>query len=175
MNRDRLERPRLARAAALLVLVAAGVYLARVALWEPLPLVGEAIDDDFARAKGVVHVHTTLSDGSGTPESVIAAAGAAGLDFIVLTDHNNLGALAYDGDHDGTLVVVGSELSTTAGHLLGLGLDRDPDYRFSGDAMDGLADVRELGGVPFAAHPLSPARIWRGRIGTCPDRGASRS
>jgi hypothetical protein len=34
------------------------------------------------------------------------------------------------------------ELSTTAGHLLALGIP-DPVFRFSGDAQDGLDDVRE--------------------------------
>jgi len=53
------------------------------------------------------------------------------------------------------LVLVGAELSTPAGHVLGLGLDRDPSFRFNGDGLDGLEDVRDLGGIPFAAHPLS--------------------
>ncbi len=62
------------------------------------------------------------------------------------------------------LVVVGSELSTPVGHLLGLGLDRDPAFRFNGDGLDGLEDVRDLGGIPFAAHPFSarPDLRWNG-------------
>jgi hypothetical protein len=36
-----------------------------------------------------------------------------------------------------------------------VGLDRDPAWRFNGDGLDGLEDVRDLGGVPFAAHPFS--------------------
>jgi hypothetical protein len=104
---------------------------------------------------GVVHVHTTLSDGGGTPEEVIRAAKATGLAFLGVTDHNNLDAKPLEGYREGVLVLVGSELSTPAGHLLGLGLDRDPAWRFNGDGLDGLEDVRDLGGVPFAAHAFS--------------------
>jgi hypothetical protein len=136
-------------------LVLLGLYLLRVALWRPLLLVGGAPDDGYARVAGVVHVHTTLSDGGGTPEEVIRAAKATGLGFLGITDHNNLDAKPLEGYRDGVLVLVGSELSTPAGHVLGLGLDRDPAWRFNGDGLDGLEDVRDLGGIPFAAHPFS--------------------
>jgi hypothetical protein len=130
-------------------------YLLHVALWRPLPLVGEAPGDGYARAAGVVHVHTTLSDGGGTPEEVIRAARSEHLAFLGITDHNNLDAKPFEGYHSGVLVLVGAELSTPAGHLLGLGLDRDPPWRFNGDGLDSLEDVRALGGIPFAAHPFS--------------------
>ena len=95
-----------------------GVYLLRVALWGPMPLIGIPIDDGYERASGVVHVHTTLSDGGGTPEDVIAAARRNDLDFVAITDHNNLDAFPYAGYHGETLPLVGSELSTTVGHFL---------------------------------------------------------
>lgn len=112
------------------------------------------------RVPGVVHVHTTLSDGGGTPEEVIAAAQKAGLKFVVITDHNNVDAKASEGYHAGVLVLVGTEVSTTAGHVLGLGIP-DPIYRFPGDVHETLADIRDLGGVAFAAHPVSPRPDFR--------------
>ena len=39
---------------------------------------------------GNLHMHTTLSDGHGTHAEVADAAIQAGLDFIVVTDHNVL-------------------------------------------------------------------------------------
>jgi hypothetical protein len=129
-------------------------------LWRPLAVAGPAPDDGYVRVPGVVHVHTTLSDGGGTPEEVIRAARAAGLRFVVLTDHNNLDAKPFEGYREGVLVLVGAELSTTAGHILGLGIE-DPGYRFSGDALDGLQDIRDLGGFAFAAHPMSPREDLR--------------
>ena len=116
---------------------------------------GAPPDDGYVRVPGVVHVHTTLSDGGGSPEEVIRAAKAAGLRFVVITDHNNLDAKRFEGVHDGVLVLVGTEVSTTAGHVLGLGIP-DPVFRFSGDGRDALDDIAHLGGFAFAAHPLSP-------------------
>lgn len=134
-----------------------------MALQRPLPLQGAAPGDGYARVRGVVHVHTTLSDGGGTPEEVVSAAKAAGLDFVAITDHNTLDAKGVLGYRDGILVIVGTEISTTAGHVVGLGL-ADPEFRFSGDAQDALDDIRDLGGAAFAAHPLSlrPDFRWSG-------------
>jgi hypothetical protein len=136
------------------------VAVLRVVLWRPFSVAGALPDDGFVRVGGVVHVHTTLSDGGGTPEEVIAEARRAGLSFVVLTDHNNLDAKGLEGYHDGVLVLVGTEVSTSAGHLLGLGIP-DPVYRFSDDPTDALADVRDAGGAAFVAHPLSPRADFR--------------
>jgi hypothetical protein len=145
-------RLKVAAAAALVLLAGAAL---RVTIWRPSSVAGRAPDDGFVRVPGVVHVHTTLSDGAGTPDEVIRAARTAGAKFVVITDHNNVNAKPFEGSHDGVLVIAGSELSTTSGHILGLGID-DPTYRFSGDPLDGLEDIRDLGGFPVAAHPMSP-------------------
>ena len=39
---------------------------------------------------GIIHVHSTFSDGSGTPAEIMEAANRANIDFVILTDHNNL-------------------------------------------------------------------------------------
>jgi hypothetical protein len=151
---------RLARRLALLAAAAGALYALRVASWRPFAVHGDAPEDGLSRASGVIHVHTTLSDGGGTPQEVIAEARAADLDFVAITDHNHLEAKPLEGYHDGLLVLVGTEISTPAGHLLGLGLRR-PGYRFAGDALDALTDVRDLGGFAFAAHPVSPHPDFR--------------
>lgn len=135
--------------------VTLGPFLVHVVTWRPLALVGEDPDDGFVRVSGVVHVHSTLSDGGGTPEEIIRAARAAGLGFVSITDHNVVDAKPLEGYRDGVLVLVGAELSSTVGHILALGLGEDPAYRFSRDARDDLEDVRDLGGFSFAAHPSS--------------------
>ena len=116
-----------------------------------------------ASARGVVHVHTTRSDGSGTVDEVAAAAARAGLRFVVVTDHGDGTrpplAPAY---RSGVLVIDGVEISTTHGHYLALGLGQAP-YRLAGDAADVVEDVRRLGGFGVVAHPDSPkpALSWR--------------
>lgn len=145
-----------------LLLALLAVDLGRLALRRPLAVAGPAPGDGFTRLKGVVHVHTTLSDGGGTPAEVVAAAQAAGLDFLFITDHNNLDAKGSEGYHGRLLVGVGTEISTTDGHLLALGLP-DPPLRFYGDPDAALDDVRVLGGVAFAAHPHSPRVDFRWR------------
>ena len=39
--------------------------------------------------RGAYHVHSRASDGTGTIEDIAAAAGRAGLRFVVLTDHGD--------------------------------------------------------------------------------------
>jgi hypothetical protein len=154
-----LGRRRLIFAAVIVVAVAAFW----IVLWRPLAVVGAPPDDGFTRVSGVIHVHTTLSDGGGSPEEAIQAARRAGLGFLVLTDHNVLDAKGLEGYRDGVLTLVGAEISTTAGHLLGLGIP-DPVFRFSGDPEDALDDVHALGGDAYAAHPLNPRSdfLWTG-------------
>jgi hypothetical protein len=116
-----------------------------------------------ATARGVVHVHSIRSDGSGTIDEIAAAASRTGLQFVVVTDHGDgtrpVMAPAY---RHGVLVLDGVEISTTHGHYLGLGLGQTP-YRLAGDAADVVADVRRFGGFGVVAHPDSPraALAWR--------------
>src|SRR5258707_7685749 len=135
-----------------LVLLAGAVHVVR---WRPLPVTGEQAHDGYQRVSGVVHVHRTMSEGAATPDEVIVVARAGGLDYVVITDHNNLDAKKWEGYHDGLLVIVGIEISTTAGHVLGLGIP-DLVFRFSGDAHDALDDIAAIRGAAFAAHPTSP-------------------
>ncbi len=146
-----------------LVLLSAGAWTLRVRSWRALAVVGDPPRDGYTRAAGVIHVHSTHSDGSGSVAEVVAAARRNGLQFVVVTDHNNLDAKPEEGYHGGVLLLVGTEVSTASGYVLGLGIP-DPAFRFSGDARDALDDIRQLGGSSYAAHPTSarPEFTWRG-------------
>jgi hypothetical protein len=150
--RPRWRRPRWLILAACVCLLAA--YLLKTSLWRPLAVSGSPVDDGHARVAGIIHVHTTLSDGGGTPEDVVAAARAAGLGFVAISDHNVLDARPIEGYHDGVLTLVGAEISAARGHVLALGI-RDPAYRFWGDPLDIFDDIRDLGGFAFVSHPLT--------------------
>src|SRR5580765_2246725 len=68
-------------------------------------------------ARGAYHVHTVRSDGSGTPDGIATAAAAAGLQFVILTDHGD-GTRPPDAPRylHGVLIIDAVELSTTGGH-----------------------------------------------------------
>ncbi len=161
MTRETRKATRCAVAAIVLLVVSVRVW--HVATWRPLPVVAADLPDSFVRVSGVAHVHTTHSDGSGQVADVEAAAEAAGLDFVIVTDHNSLAGKPSEGyGRTGVLTVVGTEISNRGGHLLAVGLPQ-PTYRFSGDARDSLSDLAELGGVGFAAHPESAREDLRWR------------
>jgi hypothetical protein len=107
-------------------------------------------------ATGVLHVHTTRSDGSGEPEDIARAGIEAGLDYIAYNDHRNL-RLMDEGWHgrktESLLSIVGSELQhrDRKNHLLVYGVTRLPDPR--GHILDQLSAVRESGGIAVIAHP----------------------
>ena len=112
--------------------------------------------------RGAIHVHTNRSDGTGTVETVAAAA-RAGLDFVVFTDHGD-GTRKPDPPQyrDGVLCIDGVEISTRDGHVLAFGMEQAP-YPLGGEARDVVEDVTRLGGFTIAAHPSSnkPDLDWR--------------
>lgn len=73
-----------------------------------------------------LHVHTTHSDGVDTPESVIEhALGRCELDLVAITDHDTISGAQLAASHAaergwGGRVIVGEEVSTLDGHVLGL-------------------------------------------------------
>ena len=141
-------------AAAITGLIGAALAL-RVVAWRPLPVPATTVPDRFVRVSGVAHIHTILSDGGGSIADVESAAAAAGLDFVIVTDHNSLAGKPLEGySETGVLTIVGTEISNHEGHLLAVGLPA-PTYRFSGDGLDAVRDVDDLGGLAFVAHPES--------------------
>lgn len=112
-------------------------------------------------ARGAFHVHSERSDGTGTLDEIAAAAAAAGLQFVILTDHGNgLRDPEPPSYRSGVLCIDGVEISTDAGHFVALGLPRAP-YPIAGHARDVIDDVHRLGGFGFAAHPGSPKPALR--------------
>jgi hypothetical protein len=104
---------------------------------------------------GAIHVHTTNSDGSGTPDDVAKAAARAGLSFVVLTDHGDATRVPDSPRYrDGVLVIDAVEVSTDGGHVVALDLPRSP-YPLRGEPGDVLEDLARLGAMAIVAHPTS--------------------
>jgi hypothetical protein len=109
--------------------------------------------------RGAWHVHTTRSDGRGTLDEVIRAVRAAGLQFVVVTDHNVL-APEDAGWRDGVLVIEATEASSRFGHVIGVGVSRALTREECGaEPLDAIA---ALGGEAVLAHPFQPRRPWSG-------------
>jgi hypothetical protein len=107
--------------------------------------------------KGVIHLHSLYSDGTGTVQEIAAAARANDLDYVLLTDHDTLAARdrGEEGWHDSVLVVVGEEVSPyRENHYLAFGLERPIDHR--GLSPQEIVDaVNDAGGFGFLSHPFS--------------------
>ncbi|MEQ1911873.1 MAG: PHP domain-containing protein, partial [Vicinamibacterales bacterium] len=133
--------------------------VAAVAVWWwslPLERVTLATPWSDGTVRGLLHVHSQLSDGRGSADDIAAAAARAGLQFVVLTDHGDgtrrPDAPAY---RAGVLVIDGVEISTRGGHYVAVGLPQSP-YPLAGDPADVVEDVRRMGGFGIVAHPDSP-------------------
>ena len=116
--------------------------------------------------RGELHAHSRHSDGTSSPAVVAAAAEAAELDYISLTDHNTVSGWssmrqALTGR---TLLIRGCEVTSRRGHanVHGLGGPIDifadrPDY-----GMNELADeVHQRGGIFCVNHAFSGDLGWR--------------
>lgn len=94
-----------------------------------------------------LHAHTTASDGTLTPAGLVAAAKAAGLTYLAVTDHDTLSGLPAAlaaARTTGIRLLCGVELSAEGApgkcHLLGLGID--PDHAPLRDTLAQLSENR---------------------------------
>jgi len=114
-------------------------------------------NEHFLDKAGIIHVHTTYSDGSGTVEEIAEIAQEADADFLITADHNNWDAF-YDNKekyYNGTLVIIGMELSSPAGHLLLLPKSPSPVFK-SNDSVDYDSYIKNSELLIFFAHPYHP-------------------
>ncbi|HYN69008.1 MAG TPA: PHP domain-containing protein [Candidatus Eisenbacteria bacterium] len=120
----------------------------------PPPAIGPRI-----RAFVDLHCHTSASfDSLARPAAVARAAAARGLTHLAITDHERIdGALsARAAAPDGLTIIVGEEIRTRDGDLIGLFLDRAIPPGLS--AEETIAAVREQGGVVGMPHPFDRLR-----------------
>jgi hypothetical protein len=111
---------------------------------------------------GSIHLHTTASDGALSHEEVARLASLAGLDFLIVTDHNVFTA-GVEGWYGNVLLLVAEEIHDTtrvpqANHYLALGIKEQVpgDGRRPQQVINAVA---AQGGFGFLAHPFehSPA------------------
>jgi len=117
--------------------------------------------------QGVYHIHTKFSDGRKTTDEIAKLASKAGLNFIILTDHGSPNRESYksQGWKNGVLVLAGSELSVSRGHLVALGF-KLPSSSFSQNAEEAVYGIMAGGGFSVIPHPYSKVQwSWGENVG----------
>jgi predicted metal-dependent phosphoesterase TrpH len=109
-------------------------------------------------SKADLHIHSSESDGLASPEQIVEhAARHTDLSVIAITDHNTIeGGLRAREEarhHPGLEVVVGSEITSRWGHILGLFLESDIPAGLT--AAETIVRINDQGGVAIVAHPFA--------------------
>ena len=122
--------------------------------------VPQYVDIEPQLATGAFHVHSRASHDCWTsPTTLAAAAQAAQVDFIVLTDHNvQAEAAAAQG---GVCLLSFAELSTPGGHLIAMGASHSAT-RTLRRRLDVTQAAADMGAMPIVAHPTDSKRPWTG-------------
>jgi hypothetical protein len=132
--------------------------------------------------RGDLQSHTFHSDGKGSPAQLVAKARALGLDFLAITDHNNVSHhpyLAALADEDpsaglasasraqrrtgqGLLLIPGMETTTFYGHMNIWGTGRWCDFRSRSNAdMSAIIQLAHAsGGLCSINHPKTNGPPW---------------
>ena len=118
-----------------------------------------------------LHMHTRYSDGHGSHGAIVQAAMQAGVDVVIVTDHNVLvlGPEDYYKNHNQhVLLLIGEEIHDQTrdpqkNHLLVLGMDREL-APLGYDPQKLIDAIIQAGGLTFIAHPVDPAAPAVGEV-----------
>jgi predicted metal-dependent phosphoesterase TrpH len=111
-----------------------------------------------SRGRADLHMHTTASDGWPQPHLLVDHAASIALNVIAITDHDTIEGALRAADHaagrKGLEVVIGEEVSSRDGHIVGLFLERRIRPGMSAAAT--VHAIHDQGGLAVAVHPF-----WR--------------
>ncbi len=113
---------------------------------------------------GDIHTHTMYSgfsrysflsypDSVTTPRTSIKVAEKLGLNILCITDHNTIKGAVKARKYNKELVVIGEEISSKGGEILGLFLHEQINPGLS--AEETIEQIHEQDGVAIAPHPFS--------------------
>jgi len=123
---------------------------------------GNRSDNHFEYV-GNLHIHSRYSDGAGSVPEIAHSAKRAGLDFIILNDHEHMTDSLHieeEGIFEGVRVLKGLEIGRRYHHYLAYGLSEM--VRGDGLAPQEVIDsVNRKGGIGFLAHPFEKGMLFR--------------
>jgi hypothetical protein len=135
-----------------------------------LERVGEAVRPTLPAAqegwwRGDLHCHTRYSDGDSWPIEMLHAGTEAGLDFLGVTDHNQVGHHAEyrAGGNGRPIVVPGVEVTTYGGHWNAWGTDRWWEFRTpeASAVEQAMIDAAASGAFVSVNHPKPFGPAWQ--------------
>lgn len=107
-----------------------------------------------AKMIGDFHIHSKhSSDSLMRPHSILKKAKSMGMDIVAITDHNSIrGGLEAQryADEVAVTVIVGSEVKTDIGDIIGLNLERDISAHHWEAVID---EIRDQQGIVVLPHP----------------------
>lgn len=120
---------------------------------------------------GNPHMHTCYSDGTAVHAEVAQAAAEAGLDFLIVTDHN-VWVDGVEGYYEDVLLLVGEELHDVrchpqASHLLAFNAEAEVAPAAS-DPQALIDEVNRRGGISYLAHPFERSSPVEPGLGAIP-------
>jgi predicted metal-dependent phosphoesterase TrpH len=104
-----------------------------------------------------MHSHTMWSgDSTTTPDEIAAAVADSGIDVLCITDHNAIKGAVDLVDRLPCRVIVGEELRTHAGEVIGLFLGERIPVGLQPE--EAARAIRAQGGIVYVPHPYDPMR-----------------
>ena len=104
-----------------------------------------------------MHGHTYFSkDSRLKPRQIVRRARAMGLDVICITDHNEIGGAFEVAALDDLPVIIGEEVRTREGEIIGLFLREHVAPQMS--PQETIAAIKGQGGVVYVPHPFDSYR-----------------
>ncbi len=116
---------------------------------------------ELKRNNADYHIHSTYSsDGHLQPERIISLAKAKGLKTIAVTDHGTISGGRVTKEKAESMgldleVIVGAEINTNKGEIIGLGLTEEVKATEVHEVID---EIKEQGAKVYIPHPFDKFR-----------------
>lgn len=108
-----------------------------------------------------LHIHTRISACSETlPEDISEYCISRGINVVGITDHDTIaGAKILQAIAKEIRVIIGSEIRTKQGEIIGLFLNKEVEHGL--DARTTCEIIKDQGGIVYLPHPFDPFKIRR--------------
>ncbi|MBN1873469.1 MAG: PHP domain-containing protein [Anaerolineae bacterium] len=121
---------------------------------------------------GNLHIHSSYSDGKASHQDIAQAANAAGLDFIIVTDHN-IWPQDLEGYYRRTLILIGEEIHNVrrrpqSNHLLVYNAEQEMAPYSFGSPQTLIRTVQERHGFCYIAHPVEKSSPLMNELAAIP-------